>query len=336
MLHIQIEKIMFKLICNLLLATLLLMPVAQAKMVTVVKETTGTGPTQHQAISEALLIAVQSVNGTSVSSAVNYEETVSMSITANKWSYTGKVSPVFSVNSTGEGSVSRFQVLRVSGSKGSYRAKVRAYVNQFQSVVRDQHLQRIAVMPFTIKWQGLQDAYDLQDEILDALDVQLSQSGALSVLDRQHLSEMATENAFIRWDGAPSEMSRIGQKLGVDYILVGKVNQLSRDSGNSMYGLNAGALQLRMNWKVIEVNTSKIAAAGQINRRLGTTSGQNLMSDELEAGISDQIATALAQDVLSGLKLRTATVVNKGNGEMVDTSPGYDMTPGSSDQPVKW
>lgn len=325
---------MLKRIVCFFMALLLLSPLTYAKVMTVIKDASGTGPTQHQAISEALLIAVQSVNGTAVSAATNYEETVSMSMSGNKWTYQGKVSPVFSVNSTGEGSVSRFQVLSVTGTKGNYRAKVRAYVNQFQSAVYDQHLQRIAVMPFQIKRQGVQDANDLQDEILDALDLQLSQSGRLSVLDRQHIAAMEFENSFLQWDGAPNEMSRIGQKLGVDYILVGKVNHLSHDDGNHMYGLNAGALQLRLSWKVIEVNTSKIAAAGQINRRLNTTSGQNLLSDELEAGTADQIAAALSQDVLAGLKL--GVVASNANSIMVDTSPGYDMTPGSSDQPVKW
>lgn len=68
---------------------------------------------------------------------------------------------MFSVETQGTNAINRFQVLSVSGSGKNYRAKVRAYVSKFQSSVADQHLRRIAVMPFgsdlfknsTHRWQ---------------------------------------------------------------------------------------------------------------------------------------------------------------------------------------
>ena len=60
---------------------------AFAALKEVVKEATGSGATQHQAISEALLIAVQSVNGATVSPRADIEETVEMSVTNNQWRY---------------------------------------------------------------------------------------------------------------------------------------------------------------------------------------------------------------------------------------------------------
>ncbi|UNW07218.1 hypothetical protein MOV98_02515 [Acinetobacter variabilis] len=130
-----------------LLSGLLSSP-AFAAIKEVIKEASGSGSTQHQAISEALLVAVQSVNGASVSSQMDYEETVSLSVNHQGWTYTGKVSPVFSVANQGSGSVTKFQVLSVSGAKNNYRAKVRAHVVKFESAVQDQHLHRIAVLPF--------------------------------------------------------------------------------------------------------------------------------------------------------------------------------------------
>jgi hypothetical protein len=121
---------------------------ANAALQEVMKEATGSGPTQQQAIAEALLIAAQSVNGTSVSSRTDLAEEVNMVVSNNHWSYQGKTSPVFSVETQGTNAINRFQVLSVSGSGKNYRAKVRAYVSKFQSSVADQHLRRIAVMPF--------------------------------------------------------------------------------------------------------------------------------------------------------------------------------------------
>jgi len=169
----------------------------------VVKEASGSGVSQHQAISEALLVAVQSVNGATVSSRVDLEETVNISVSNNHWSYSGKVSPVFSVDSVGSGSV-----LSISGSKNNYRARVRAHVVQYESSVHDQHLRRIAVLPFQFYEKNNRSASnssadEFSSELADLLGNYLSQSGQLSLVDRHYIDEMQFENAFLLWDGAP-------------------------------------------------------------------------------------------------------------------------------------
>ncbi len=304
----------------------------------VIKEATGSGPTQHQAISEALLIAVQSVNGASVSSQMNYEETVSLSVNNQGWTYTGKVSPVFSVANQGSGSVTKFQVLSVSGAKNNYRAKVRAHVVKFESTVQDQHMRRIAVLPFQMAEKNNRlasgaSASEFSQELSDTLGTYLAQSGQLSVVDRHYIDEMQFENDFLYWDGAPHELARIGQKVGADYLLVGRINDLSVASGQQMYGLNAGAEQVRLTWRVIEANTSKVVAAGTFNRTLSNLMTQNLLNNSLNDSTGDKIAQSLNPEILQGLKLHP---VQSSSNQFYDTSPGYEMTPGSSDQPVKW
>ena len=184
-----------------LLSGLLCNP-AFAAIKEVIKEATGSGPTQHQAISEALLIAVQSVNGASVSSQMNYEETVSLSVNNQGWTYTGKVSPVFSVANQGSGSVTKFQVLSVSGAKNNYRAKVRAHVVKFESTVQDQHMRRIAVLPFQMAEKNNRlasgaSASEFSQELSDTLGTYLAQSGQLSVVDRHYIDEMQFENELV-------------------------------------------------------------------------------------------------------------------------------------------
>ncbi|MEB3753547.1 CsgG/HfaB family protein [Acinetobacter sp. MD2(2019)] len=297
----------------------------------VVKDATGSGPTQQQAVAEALLIAVQSVNGTGVSSRVDYEETVSMSIGRNQWNYSSKTSPVFSVDTSGTGSVSRFQVLSLTGSKDHYRAHVRAYVNKFESAVNDQHLKRIAILPFRLT-SRTENAENVSEELADLVGTYMTQSGQLSVLDRQYLAEMQYENDVLNWDGAPQELARIGQKVGVDYLVVGKITQLSAASSSSMYGLNKDAQQVRLTWRVIEANTSKVVAAGTLNKTISAFSGQNLVTGASN-NATDALAQGVYQDIMAGLKLKSRTSATQA---AVDTSPGYDMTPGSSDKPIKW
>ena len=307
-----------------------------AQLKEVVKEASGSGPTQHQAISEALLIAVQSVNGTTVSQRVDMEYTVNMSLSNRQWSYSGKSSPIFSVDNSGSGSVSKFQVLNVTGSKNNYRAKVRAHVIQYQSSVQDQGQRRIAVLPFQFSEKnnrglGDQSAREFSSELADNLGNYLSQTGQLSLVDRHYLEEMQSESEFILWDGAPKEMARLQQKVGADYLLVGRINNLAQDNGQTMYGLNYGAEQVNISWRVIEANTSKVVAAGNFNRNLSQNQVQNLLDNSVQSSGAEQFAESLADDVLVALKLKA-----KSASEGSNFVPTYEMTPGSSEQPIKW
>lgn len=333
----EITRMMKKIIFSALFAACLSSS-AFAALKEVVKEASGSGATQHQAISEALLVAVQSVSGATVSPRADLEETVNMSMNGNNWNYSGKVSPVFSVDSVGSGSVTKFQVLSVSGSKNNYRARVRAHVVQYQSTVQDQHLRRIAVLPFQFYEKNNRSAQadsagEFSEELADALGNYIAQSGQLSLLDRHYIDEMQYENAFLQWDGAPHEMARIGQKVGADYLLVGRINDLSAANSQQMYGLNQGSEQVRLTWRVIEANSSKVVASGTFNRALPKNSVQNILNNTLNDSSAETLAQNLSQEILVGLKLQPNT--SYGNQSTTFT-PTYDMTPGSSEQPIKW
>ena len=143
---------------------------------------------------------------------------------------------------------------------------------------------------------------------------------------------MQYENDVLNWDGAPQELARIGQKVGADYLVVGKITQLASASNSSMYGLNKNAQQVRLTWRVIEANTSKTVAAGAVNKTVSQFSGQNLVSGA-SSTTADMVAQVVYQDIMVGLKLKTKGEISQG---VVDTAPGYAMTPGSSDKPIQW
>lgn len=142
---------------------------------------------------------------------------------------------------------------------------------------------------------------------------------------------MQSETDFLYWDGAPQELARIGQKVGADYLLVGQIKDLSSASEQQMYGLNAGAAQVRLSWRVIEAATSKVVAAGIFNRTLSNLMTQNILTNSLNDSTADKIAQGLNPEILQGLKLQPIQT-----RQAYDQSPGYGMTPGSSDQPFKW
>lgn len=313
---------------------------AHAAIQEVMKEATGSGPTQQQAIAEALLTAAQSVNGTHVSPRVDMSSEVSMVVTNNGWSYQGKSSPVFSVNTESSGSISRFQVLSISGSGKNYKAKVRAYIAKFQSVIADSNQRRMAVLPFQVVDSGFDLAgaatpNEFATEVADQIGTQLVNSHQLSLLSRDFIGEMATENAFLQWDGSPTEMARLGQKVGADYILVGRISEARSVEGRSLYGMTSGQRDsIRLSWRVIEANTGKIAAAGSVNQLQRQTTG-SLVNDSVPASTADLVADQVSNEVLVGLSLKPKTSKSSQTAELPPLSDA-DLTPGSSEKPVKW
>ena len=309
--------------------------VSYAAIKEVVKEASGSGSTQHQAVSEALLVAVQSVNGASVAQRVDMNEIVNLSMSNQHFSASSQTTPVYSVHNPTAGSVTKFQVLSVSGSKGNYRARVRAHVAQFESTKQDQHQRRIAVLPFQVKNQTTAKrgvpASDFSIDLAESIGNQLAQNAQLSLVDRHYLEEMHSENMFLSWDGAPAELARIGQKVGADLLLVGRINELSSAGQERMYGMQAGADQVRIMWRVIEANTGKVITSGNFNRVLSQNKFQNILNSQLDDSSAEVIAQGLSYEVLVGLKLQP------NNRQMTsEYTPTYDMTPGSSERPVKW
>jgi TolB-like protein len=314
---------------------------AHAAIQEVAAEATGSGPTQQQAIAEALLTAAQSVNGTRVSSRVDMASEVAVAVSDKGWSYQGKSSPVFSVNTETSGSVSRFQVLSVSGSGKNYKAKVRAYISKFKSGIADHHQQRMAVLPFQVVPSGFNlpnsgSPREFATEVADQIGTQLVNSHQLSLLSRDFIGEMAAENAFLNWDGAPSEMARIGQKVGADYILVGRVSEAKTVEGRSLYGMTSAEREsIRLSWRVIEVNTGKIAAAGSVNQLQRQNMG-SLVSESVPASVADLLANQVSHDVLVGLSLQAKGSVSGAQTPELPPLSDAELTPGSSEKPVKW
>ena len=329
---------MKKIICTV--ALVLTMNMAHAAIQEVMKEASGSGPTQQQAIASALLTAAQSVNGTRVTPRVDMANEVSMVANNNGWSYQGKSSPVFSVDSESSGSITRFQVLSVSGSGKNYKAKVRAYVAKFQSVIADNHQQRMAVLPFQVVRSGFDlensgTASEFATEVADQIGTQLVNSHQLSLLSRDFIGEMAGENAFLNWDGAPAEMARIGQKVGADYILVGRISEARTVQGRALYGATSGQREsIRLSWRVIEANTGKIAAAGSVNQLQRQAMG-SLVNETAPISVADLLADQVSNDVLVGLSLKTKSNANAQAAELPPLSDA-DLTPGSSEKPVQW
>lgn len=325
--------------CGVLLA-LMICP-SYAAIQEVVKEATGSGATQQQAIAEALLTAAQSVNGTVVAPSIAMATEVSMAVSNNGWNYQGKSSPIFSVNTSTSGTISRFQVLNISGSGKNYKAKVRAYIPKFQSTVADNHLKRMAILPFQVMGAkfGLATGDNKDDfitELADLIGTQMVNSHQLSIVSRDYIGEMADENDFLQWDSPSSEMARIGQKVGADYLLVGRISEARTVQGRSFYGtVSPERESIRLNWRVIEANTGKVAAAGTVNQRQGQPLA-SLIHDSNPATVAELVANQVTDDVLTGLSLKIANNALSTYSEPLPPLSDTDLTPGSSEKPVQW
>ena len=122
------------------------------------------------------------------------------------------------------------------------------------------------------------------------------------------------------------------------FKVVGRINEAKAVQGRSFYGaVNAEQQSIRLNWRVIEVNTGKVAAAGTINQQQRQSLG-DMINNSQSTTSSDLLAQQVTNDVLNGLSLTPVSYSQQNTAQIESSEPlsDADLTPGSSEKPVRW
>jgi curli biogenesis system outer membrane secretion channel CsgG len=224
-------------LASLLALSLIFISAARAEVVTT--EATGIGRSRAEAITQALVEAVQRVTGVRVDQSAQTglnQQVLQVDANANRsgplstinldFSGTVKVSEGMDmVASQSGGTVKTYTVLSSSSdSRGYTTVRLKVDVEKFRSVMPETANRiRIVVAAF----QGLPP--DQTAQLQDRLKVYFVQARRFSVLDRSENPQYASEMAFVTSAAANlSERIRFGQVLGADFILVGKITITKR------------------------------------------------------------------------------------------------------------
>lgn len=235
----------------------------------------GAGATRDAALTAALLSAVEQVTGVAVGTRDVAARSLSAILTDRSDLVTVSETARQEIARVSGGIVRSYRVLDVRADGASTIVRIEADIAVFRAT-QDQAStrRRIAVSEFRDQ-NGRQTAFG--DQLRERLVQYLTQSRRFAVLDRSNLATYDREMATLAADSPLTERVRIGQVLGTDYVVVGRmrnVGQVRQESYISITGETVVRQFARGNldFQVIEIATRQVLWAGQIN----TGTGSNL------------------------------------------------------------
>jgi TolB-like protein len=207
---------------------------------TKVVETKGQGVNRDEAINMALKQAVAQVKGVDIRSLdtdFDYRSAsadISRTPTGKKVEFdaVGVHTGGSTLRTNMAGQIKTFEVLNERKlDDGTYEVTLKVTVYDYESPEKTTRL-KLAVMPIRTLAAFYQFG-DISNPSLDTsrlfsqkLTSALTQTNKFNVLDREYMQEFARERNFLlSGDASVEEMGKLGEALGVDYMLVGTINR---------------------------------------------------------------------------------------------------------------
>jgi curli biogenesis system outer membrane secretion channel CsgG len=265
-------------------------PLLAAETKTTAVETKGQGVNREEAIKKALQQAVAQVKGVAVSSLDTDFAYFSATADINR-TPTGKAVEFDAVGvQTGgttlrtdiAGLVKTYEVLNEKKlDDGTYEVTLKVTVYDYESPDKTARL-RLAVMPI----RTLAASYQFGDITNPSLDTSrlfsqklaaaLTQTNKFAVLDREYIQEFAQEKKILIDDAPLEELAKLGQVLGVDYMLVGTINRAGiarKESFSQAIGRSISEYEadFSFEYRLIVGPTRQIKSAGVLDIALDKT-----------------------------------------------------------------
>lgn len=338
--------------CLCTLALLVTAATAIADTDVVERSASGTGSTQAEATSSALVSAIQQVQGVGVDTArtlqTGFTQVLQSGPMGNSVSTTQQVMPV---PTQARGYIESYSVTSAKQVGGNqWAVTVRARIKKYnRDTGTDSSLKTLAIAPF--RRDNVPARYDEDiNRFVQELTAAAGNSGKFRILDRQFVAEYVAELGDLYSDTThPEEALRLGQKLGADYLVVGNFDHFEmHERVVNAYGGDHPALLATgiLHWRVIDVARREVRmleslpldTVGELDayRREGYT--QNIVPPQQQRLVAtQQLMQKLAQavnhrmlEVLQGVHSSTATEATPA----ASTPP--QQTPATNSQPVRW
>jgi len=237
---------MKKAILYLIILALACPPLFAAETNTTALETKGQGINREEAIKKALQQAVAQARGVMISSRdVDFIYRSASADIERKDTGGKRVEfDAVSVQTGGTalrtniaGLVKTYEVLNEKKiDDNTYEVTLKVWVYDYESPDKTDRL-RLAVMPIRALAASYRfgdlvtPAWDVSSRFSQKLAVALTQTNKFDVLDREYIQEFAQERKVLIDDASFEELAKLGEVLGVDYMLVGTITdaKIERD-----------------------------------------------------------------------------------------------------------
>lgn len=270
-------------------------------------EVTATGLTRQDAITQGLVQALEQVSGVAIGSAQLARMELSSTATGDKQETTLTQQQQSATLKLTGGIISFYRVLDASdGVPVSIRLAVTIEVFEAKGLGNDSR-RRIAVAFFA--GSAGPSVQRLHERIL----TRLVQARRFAVVDRSENTLYTQEMALLRSGNAPlTEQARVGQVIGTDYVVTGKLRVIGGTQSSRVIGLTGEVVTTSTDgsadaeFQVIEIATRQIKWAGVVSFAGGDA------VDRIGAQIADEITQTIYPMRLIKFDNPSALVVNQG------------------------
>jgi hypothetical protein len=257
--------------CSLLAAFVLgsTAAIAPARSETVFAEAQGNGSSRSNAISSALVAAVEQVSGLKIeANSILRQELSSISNGVERAVDLAENHQIELLRETG-GIVKSYDVISVENvGDGSFSALLRVGIERYSTPgLPTQDRRRIVVaLPANLASADLAHLALMRD----ALIFYLVQTRRFAVVDRENDTAYRKEIDLLKSADVPlAETIRIGQVIGADYILLSKVRQLEATSHEQALPITGtrvtrSSAKLSADFIVIEIASRQVKWSGQV------------------------------------------------------------------------
>lgn len=296
------------------------------------------GQTEEMAINNALLESLSQINGTVINGSLSVQEFEKVSASNKSEDYFYSENYSRDINKYTEGIVESYKLVNSNPlNSGGWEVEVSVTIAKY-ALSPQTNRKRIAVMPFritdtrelTVKNKKV-DKRRILGLLNQSLVAYLTQSRKFFVADRDFVEELYSERNFIQYGNVPlSELSKLGNDLGVDLILVGviedfntKSTKKSFESMNKTFVSTKGIVEI--SYRVIDVATRQVKFADLYLSDSGTTStnADTQMITDAVGEIGETILFAIYP--LRVEKIDGQTIYIGQGGNQLDVGDEYDV-----------
>ena len=277
-------------------------------------EAEGEGGNLKQATNEAIRSAIAQVLGEKfASSQLSTDFTATAEVSNSEGQSAGvavEASTQYEVQASEvKGILSGYKYISKQELSDGIKVVLQVEIPKYESSIDKTKNTLIVFKPEMKKIDGLtpSEADEIASEIRNSLENILNESGKLEVLDRAFLNKRKIELGTVAaGNNSMTEMARIGNLAGADFMLVTEFEKLSSEVEERKVGNNVIIRQNfngSANFKVIEVATSNIISSGSVPiRRLKFKKDNSLsqFSDKISINVSRQITRKLGGKVNAG------------------------------------
>lgn len=260
---------------------------AEVKYITL--NVSASGNTEEMAINNALIESLSQVNGSKIEGSVTIKEfeNVKQSNSSQDYFYSENYSK--DISKFTKGIIENYQIIDSdNGNFGEWNVEVSVTIAKY-ALSNQTKRKRIAVLPFRItdtRSLEVQNKKIDKRRVLGLLNQSLvtyfTQTRKFFVADRDFVDELYIERDFLKNEDVPlAEISKLGNDLGVDLILVGAIEDFNTksikkkfESLNKTFVSTKGIVEI--SYRVIDVATRQIKYA---NLYLSDSGTDNINAD---------------------------------------------------------